>query len=233
MVDDRTGPPRQQILENAYEKLSLSLNAVVGPVPNLQPDVTEKILNYLDLLSRWTSKVDLIAPTTPEGIIDRHICDSLAAWLYIRSLLGPNQLAHIIDIGSGAGLPGVVLALLEPGWELMLVEPRLKRSIFLKEVARQLSLKNINIFNGLMKNTHLENVRRPLALISRALVLESIIKETVQELQAGDFIFQMVGPSFETNSQTHPALRFLSVLEYSLPLSEAKRKLVASRVVRE
>ena len=121
-------------------------------VPQLSEEQLELLVKYVGLLGEWTGRVDLISPATPEEIVYRHIVDSLALWAVMlceRESEGERQsAARVYDIGSGAGLPGVVLAIASPEWRVTLVEPRDKRCVFLQEVRRRLGLKNLTVFQG-------------------------------------------------------------------------------------
>jgi len=91
---------------------------------------------YEDLVRRWADRVDLVSPGDLVRFADRHIADSLRALEVIRSL--PSGPA--IDVGSGAGLPGIPLAIADPSRHWRLLEPQTKRAAFLEEVVRSLGL---------------------------------------------------------------------------------------------
>lgn len=87
-------------------------------------------------MRRWSGRIDLVAPGDLARFRDRHIADSLRALPVARSLPpGPG-----IDVGSGAGLPGIPLAVADPSRLWRLVEPQAKRAAFLEEVVRTLGL---------------------------------------------------------------------------------------------
>ncbi|MBA2273130.1 MAG: class I SAM-dependent methyltransferase [Actinobacteria bacterium] len=87
-------------------------------------------------MRKWAGRVDLVAPGDLGRFKERHITDSLRALPTVTSLpAGPG-----IDIGSGAGLPGIPLAIAEPSRHWRLLEPQTKRAAFLEEVVRTLEL---------------------------------------------------------------------------------------------
>jgi 16S rRNA (guanine527-N7)-methyltransferase len=98
----------------------------------------QAIATYLDLVTDWGRKVNLTGATTPEARVDVLVRPVLAA----QPLPYPG---HLIDIGSGSGSPGLVLALLREDLMVVLLEPRLKRWVFLREVARALGRTDIKI----------------------------------------------------------------------------------------
>ena len=106
---------------------------------------------YWDLLLKWQKSVNLISDKTICNGWDRHILDS--AQLYF---LLPNQEVELMDVGSGGGLPAIVLAILNkvlkgPLKHIILVESDLKKSLFLKECARVLQL-DISVINDRIEN---------------------------------------------------------------------------------
>jgi 16S rRNA (guanine(527)-N(7))-methyltransferase RsmG len=111
-----------------------------------------KLAGYMELLAKWGTKMDLVSSTEPERILHEHILDSVAVAMVVGPALQGEEHklqftnpGPLVDIGSGAGLPGVVLAILNPQRPVFLVEPRAKRTEFLKECRRALVLENIEV----------------------------------------------------------------------------------------
>ena len=104
-------------------------------------NLTESQLNMLDtyaeMLVDWNSRVNLTAITDNEGIMTRHFEDSIA--LLSVAEIPPNS--SIIDIGTGAGFPGMVLKIVRPDIELTLLDSLNKRILFLDEVAKKINVK--------------------------------------------------------------------------------------------
>jgi 16S rRNA (guanine527-N7)-methyltransferase len=96
---------------------------------------------YLSLISRWASRLDLVAPSDLGRFRQRHIDDCLRL-LPLSDAIVPGA---AVDVGSGAGLPGIVLAVARPGRVWRLLEPRSKRAGFLEEVVRELGLSNVEV----------------------------------------------------------------------------------------
>jgi len=96
----------------------------------------EALAAYARLLRSWAPKVDLVAPGDLPRLESRHIDDSLKA----RELVASAPDGPALDAGSGAGFPGVPLAIVGPGRWWRLLEPRAKRAAFLDEVVRELDL---------------------------------------------------------------------------------------------
>jgi len=99
------------------------------------------LLGYLGELLKWRRKVNLIARDTPEPqVVENHFLDSLTLMAFIQ-----GEGAHLLDVGTGAGFPGLVLACVLPQVRFTLVEPRLKRVSFLRHVIRSLGLTNVEV----------------------------------------------------------------------------------------
>ena len=127
------------------------MNVAALLVPFLEKSLTDAQLSqisaYLELLLRWNARLNLTAVRDPEHIVTRHFGESLFA--ACRLFPAPaSATARAIDVGSGAGFPGIPLKIFAPGIALTLIESNQKKSAFLKEVTRALSLTNVNVFSG-------------------------------------------------------------------------------------
>lgn len=91
-------------------------------------------------LRRWGPRLSLIGPGTVEEILDRHYGESLAALPLLDELTAPHEPAPLVDVGSGAGFPGFVLAAARPGLEVVLVESRERKWAFLRSAAVRAAL---------------------------------------------------------------------------------------------
>lgn len=107
-------------------------------VPGLAP----RLLAYLALLDQWNHTYNLTAVRDPREMLSRHLLDSLSILAWLPTSPTPLALA---DLGSGAGLPGMVLALARPDVAVTLVESNGKKARFLREVVRQLRLANVRV----------------------------------------------------------------------------------------
>ncbi|MGE5114510.1 MAG: 16S rRNA (guanine(527)-N(7))-methyltransferase RsmG [Acidobacteriaceae bacterium] len=99
---------------------------------------------YIDLLLRWNARMNLTAVRDPEQIVQRHFGESLFA---ARNLLSRDSTETVVDVGSGAGFPGIPLRLYAPGIQLTLIEAHGKKATFLREVCRALKFTNVNVIS--------------------------------------------------------------------------------------
>lgn len=102
----------------------------------IRPDQAEKFQTYLELLLEWNEKINLTAITDPEEIVEKHFVDSLT----LLNNCKIKQGAKVIDVGTGAGFPGIPLKIMRPDIKLTLLDSLNKRLNFLKEVCSVLDL---------------------------------------------------------------------------------------------
>jgi len=102
----------------------------------------ERLRAYLDLLLKWNSKINLTAVRDPEEIVTRHFGESFFA---ARKLFPKPNLESIMDIGSGAGFPGIPMKIWNEAADLILVESNQKKAVFLREVVRTLGLDRVSV----------------------------------------------------------------------------------------
>lgn len=112
-----------------------------APLPEVDERLYEQLSQYAALLLRWNRAFNLVRVDTPEALVTRHILDCTAA----ACLLADGR---TLDVGSGAGLPGLVLAILFPGRPVVLLDASLKRTRFLGEVQLALGLENVCVLRG-------------------------------------------------------------------------------------
>lgn len=109
-------------------------------LPQLTPGQQRQLQAYAALLRQWTKKINLIAPSTLAGLEQRHVADSAQLAPHL-----PQESSHIVDVGTGAGLPGLVLAILAPQHTYTLVERDQRKAAFLRTAIHQLGLGNVTL----------------------------------------------------------------------------------------
>ena len=101
----------------------------------------QQLLQYLDLLQRWNRTYNLTAVRERDAMLTQHLVDCLAA---LRPLLRQLPEGRVLDVGSGGGLPGVVLAVMVPALDLTCVDAVGKKAAFVRQVAGALGLRNLH-----------------------------------------------------------------------------------------
>lgn len=106
---------------------------------DVTPEVQHKLLSYLEMLQKWNRVYNLTAIRQPAQMISGHLLDSLS----VLPHLWPGRW---LDVGCGAGLPGLILALLRPEWSFVLLDSNSKKTSFVQQVKIELELRNVDIY---------------------------------------------------------------------------------------
>lgn len=113
----------------------------------LEELAADRLMAYLDLLQRWNKVYNLTALRDPEEMLSHHLVDCLAVLAPLRRHFEAHGLTggtpRILDVGSGGGLPGVVLAAVQSGWQVDCVDTVAKKASFIRQVAAELGLTNL------------------------------------------------------------------------------------------
>ena len=108
----------------------------------VEDEVVAKLLQHVNLLHRWNQAYNLSAVRDPQQMLRQHLLDCLAALPALDRHLA-QRAARVLDVGSGAGLPGVVWALMRPQWSVVCVDAVAKKVSFVRQVIAELGLKNL------------------------------------------------------------------------------------------
>ena len=125
--------PRKHVLSKLAVQLDLAL----------PPDTGDRLLAYLDLLLRWNATYNLTAVRDSAEMLTQHLADCLAVIGPLRRALEHVATPKLLDVGSGGGLPGVVIAAMCPDWQVLCVDTVGKKAPFVQQVALELRLLNL------------------------------------------------------------------------------------------
>ncbi|GER93345.1 16S rRNA (guanine(527)-N(7))-methyltransferase RsmG [hot springs metagenome] len=182
-------------------------------------EIINRFDNYLFELKKWNRAYNLTALKNDEDIIIKHFFDSL---LYLRVV--PEGQRDICDIGSGAGFPGVPMAIVNTRLNITLIEPSRKKVAFLRHMKKALMLNNIEVLDK-----RIEDVRNMLfdIAVTRALFnIKDLIKEAGHILKEDGFFVLNKGPRFEDEIIGLPDNVKFEVITITLPCTSLQRYLI-------
>ena len=122
-------------------------------------EAQQKLLAYLALLQKWNKVYNLTAVRDPLEMVTLHVLDSLSVLPYV-------QVNSLLDVGSGGGLPGIVLAICKPELQVTTIDTVQKKAIFMRQVKGELGLDNLQVVHGRVESY--QPVEKFEAIISRA-----------------------------------------------------------------
>jgi 16S rRNA (guanine527-N7)-methyltransferase len=108
---------------------------------NLSDQMIDQLMVYLNLIEKWNRVYNLTAIRERDEMIKLHFLDSL-------SILNHVEMEHVLDVGSGAGFPGIVLAITKPELKVTVMDSVNKKTTFMQQVKSELSLTNLNVVNA-------------------------------------------------------------------------------------
>ena len=174
-----------------YKELNFGLEEINLSVSTEQG---KKFYEYTNLLLEWNKKINLTSITNVKDIIVKHYIDSLT----VSSLIKDNS--KIIDVGTGAGFPGIPLAIFRKDLNITLIDSLNKRIMFLEEIKNKLELSNVKIVHSRAEDLGKDkNYREQYDIsVSRAVaLLKVLIEYLVPFVKVGGQVLCMKGPNVE------------------------------------
>ena len=175
----------------------------------LNPRQLEQFLVYYQELVDWNQRINLTSITDHEEVQIKHFCDSLTVTLALKPS-EPGNHPHVLDVGSGAGFPGIPLKILLPDISLVLLESTTKKAVFLRHLKEKLALDDVEIVTSRAEETaHLEQYREKFDIVlSRAVApLSALVELTLPFCTiGGHFIAQKKGGIDDEISQAAKAI---------------------------
>ena len=222
VTNSRSGSPPVELrgkLEQGVQALRLTLAAMQ----------IEALLNYLALIQKWNQVYNLSAVRDPQAMLVRHLLDSLAVLSPLRK---QAPLANrLLDVGSGAGLPGVVLAIAFPKLEVTCLDAVAKKSAFVQQVAGALNLPNLHALHGRVEMLRPATGKAWDLICSRAFAsLADFVVGSQNALAPGGVWMAMKGKLPQDEMQALPAdVEVFHVEQIQVPQLDARRCLVWMR----
>jgi len=174
-----------------------------------------QLVGYLALLQHWNRAYNLTAVRDPAQMVPRHLLDSLS----IAPLITGQR---VLDIGSGAGLPGLVLAIALPALNVTLLDPALKRTRFLLHAIHQLDLRNVRV-ERLRVEDYAPDVLFDTVTSRATIALQSLIEASPALLEEGGRLVSMLGKAPEPEAVQIPSDWSLKIERLDVPGIDAQR----------
>ncbi|RQR60840.1 16S rRNA (guanine(527)-N(7))-methyltransferase RsmG [Burkholderia sp. Bp9125] len=185
-----------------------------------------QLLDYVALLAKWNAVYNLTAIRDPQQMLIQHILDSLS----IVPHLGERASARVLDVGSGGGLPGIVLAIVRPEWQVTLNDIVQKKSAFQTQTRAELKLANLSVVTGRVETLQpgAEVSEKFDVIVSRAFAdLSDFVKLARHLVAPGGAIWAMKGvhPGDEI-ARLPDGSHVKQTIRLAVPMLDAERHLI-------
>lgn len=200
-------------MQKCQEILNEGLDALDLLVTQVQQ---KKLIAFIALIEKWNKAYNLTAIRNPEEMVRLHLLDSLAIANYIQ---GPK----VLDIGTGAGLPGIPLALIYPHYSFVLLDSNSKKTRFVQQAVIELGLKNVTVWHGRIE--HYQPTIYFNSIVSRAFSsVQSFVSVASERLSSGGVLLAMKGR--HPDKELQQIDNDFSVIPIMVPGVDAERCLV-------
>jgi 16S rRNA (guanine527-N7)-methyltransferase len=192
----------ENILINGAQKMGI----------NLHKEQIKKFSRYLELLLQWNQKINLTSLKTPQEIIIKHFLDSISCIKIINKYIDKDGIS-VIDVGAGAGFPGMPIKIIYPSIRLSLLEARKNKTIFLEKATEEINFKKVKIINGRAETfgKSVDHRERYNIAISRAVARLNVLSEYCLPLvRVGGLFIAQKGRSYK--QETEKSLKTVRVL---------------------
>jgi 16S rRNA (guanine527-N7)-methyltransferase len=199
----------RRLLDTVVRNLSLPLSDVqIG-----------QFVTHFSLLLRWNEKINLTAVRRPEEIATRHFEESL----FLATILPPPQ-GLLVDVGSGAGFPGLPLHIAWPGVDTILLEPTQKKAVFLKEVVRTCRLPRIEVRTERLEQAACGELAARVALVTLRAVKpsEQLLADVKRLLAPGGRVALFLGEADAAAVSAQATFQW----RRSLPVPQSERRVI-------
>lgn len=205
---------------------------------NIDNKIIEKFKNYSSLLLEWNEKMNLTAVTNPAEISVKHFLDSIAP----LSVIDLKKDSKIIDVGTGAGFPGIPIKIIREDLNFTFMDSLNKRINFLKEVSKQINLEKVEFIHSRAEEAGKDkNYREKYDYaVSRAVAnLKVLCEYCIPFVKIGGFFISF--KQFEVENEIDEAKAMIGTLggkiadikEISIPQSDIKRKIIVIEKIKE
>ncbi|WP_417277280.1 16S rRNA (guanine(527)-N(7))-methyltransferase RsmG [Castellaniella sp.] len=188
-------------------------------------DRADLLLGYLQQLQRWNKAYNLTAIRQPAEMLVQHLFDSLTVVPILRRHRAGRD-TSVADMGSGGGLPGIILGICEPGWQVVCVDAVGKKTAFIRQAAGVLGLSNVRAVHGRIET--LDSLQADI-VVSRAFAsLQDFVQVSAHHCAPGGALWAMKGqyPENEVDALKSTQWMVRSVAHLQVPEMSAQRCLL-------
>lgn len=209
---------------NLADQLGVYLKTLSDSVLVSDATFRARIIQYVLLIEKWNRKHNLTAIRNIEDMLAYHVMDSLSV---LPHIVGP----YVIDVGSGAGLPGIPIALARPEWQVVLLDSNRKKAAFLQQAIIELGLDNVCVVSQRVEQWGVTEKADFNTVISRAFAsLGDFINMAghlcAQDGESGRLVAMKAESSAEECARISPEYVIEAVIPVSVPGLDAKRQLI-------
>jgi 16S rRNA (guanine527-N7)-methyltransferase len=180
----------------------------------------EQCQAYMNLIQKWNKAYNLVGTSDTQTLIEKHLLDSLAISSFI-------QQSPVLDVGSGAGLPGILLAIAHPEIEFTLCDSNGKKARFMRQSAIELGLKNVTVEHGRIQSYRAEQA--PMIVMSRAFApLQEALEILADVCHPSGQVMIMLGLKPST-LPTADTIKTIINHEIAVPGLESQRHLLVAK----
>ncbi len=202
----------------------------------LSPEQVKQFMDYKDCLLEWNEKMNLTAITDEKEIIQKHFVDCIS----IAVAMPPKENATVIDVGTGAGFPGIPLKIVFPSLQVTLLDSLNKRILFLEEVINRLHLEGMTCIHSRAEDggqNHLYREKFDYCMSRAVASLPILLEYCLPYVQEGGFLLSMKGPGVQEElKESQRALEVLGgtvedVKEVTIPYTDLKHNILIIKKV--
>ena len=221
-------------MDNDFKNKMINLSKIIKV--EITNDQIEMYYKYMKLLLEWNKKINITAITEVDDIILKHFIDSMTVLKYI------DNATNIIDVGTGAGFPGIPIAIMKHDINITLLDSLNKRIVFLDEVCDNLKVNHIKTIHGRAEEygQNREEIEKYNIAISRAVAnMTTLAEYLIPFVKIGGYCICMKGSEIESElEQAKKAIKELGgeiekVDCFNLPNSDMERNIVIIKKVKE
>lgn len=189
-----------------------------------------RLLDYQALLAKWNASLQMTSIRDPRQMVVKHLLDSLS----ILPRLDREPISRVLDVGSGGGLPGVVLAMVRPDWQVTVNDIVQKKTAFLTQARATFKLTNLTVVTGRVESLVVgKDVPAPFdAIVSRAFAeLTDFVTLAHKLLAPNGSFWAMKGVAAEHELSLPADFELVERLSLNVPFLDAERHLLRVKVI--